>query len=116
MAQVQVTVNGRNYTLVCDDGEEEHLTSLAATVDGKVSELVTGVGQIGEGRLLLMAGLLMADERVGSAERIAELEEELAAARAAVSIATDNVNEDASQAMIEAAKRIEDVAVQLQSA
>jgi len=116
MAQVQVTVNGRNYTLVCDDGEEDHLTSLAARVDGRVSEMVAGVGQIGEGRLLLMAGLLMADENVGASERIAQLEEELAAARSAVSIASDNVAEEASKAMIDAAKRIEDVAVQLQNA
>ena len=116
MAQVQVTVNGRNYTLVCDDGEEDHLTSLAARVDGRVSEMVAGVGQIGEGRLLLMAGLLMADENVGASERIAQLEEELAAARSAVSIAGDNVAEEASKAMIDAAKRIEDVAVQLQNA
>jgi cell division protein ZapA len=116
MAQVQVTVNGRNYTLVCDDGEEEHLTSLAANVDGRVSELAQGVGQIGEGRLLLMAGLLMADESVGATERIAELEQELAAARSAVTVAQDSVSDDASKVMIEAAKRIEDVAVQLQNA
>ena len=116
MAQVQVTVNGRNYTLVCDDGEEDHLTSLAANVDGRVSELVAGIGQIGEGRLLLMAGLLMADESVGSAERIAALEEELAAARSAASDVQDDVADNAAQTMIDAAKRIEDVAVQLQNA
>ena len=116
MAQVQVTVNGRNYKLVCDDGEEEHLTSLAANVDSRVAELVSGVGQIGEGRLLLMSGLLMADEIVAANERIAELEGELAAARSDSQTASDGVTDDASQVMIEAANRIEMVADQLQNA
>jgi cell division protein ZapA len=116
MAQVQVTVNGRNYTLACDDGEEEHLTFLAASVDSRVSELVAGIGQIGEGRLLLMTGLLMADESVAAGERIAALEKELAEARAGASVARDDAVEDVSGIMLEAAKRIEDVAEQLQNA
>jgi len=44
------------------------------------------------------------------------LEEELAAARSAASDVQDDVADDAAQAMINAAKRIEDVAVQLQNA
>jgi hypothetical protein len=63
-----------------------------------------------------MAGLLMADENVADQERIAQLEEELATARSAVGIAQDSIADDASKAMIDAARRIEDVAVQLQNA
>ena len=47
---------------------------------------------------------------------IAQLEEELATARSAVGIAQDSIADDASKAMIDAARRIEDVAVQLQNA
>ena len=32
MAQVTVIVNEKSYTLACDDGEEEHLTELAAQI------------------------------------------------------------------------------------
>lgn len=62
MAQVDVTVNGRSYRIACDDGQEGHLTELAAFVDGKVAELVAALGQVGDARLLVMASLLIADE------------------------------------------------------
>ena len=62
MAQVEVTINGRDYRIACDDGQEEHLEGLAAYVDRRVSELVSAVGQVGEARLLVMVSLLIADE------------------------------------------------------
>lgn len=62
MAQLAVTVNGRQYQIACEDGEEEHITDLADYVAKRVEELVDQVGQIGESRLLLMTALTVADE------------------------------------------------------
>lgn len=62
MTQVEITVNGRNYEIACDDGQEEHLTALARQVDQRVRDLAASVGAVGEARLLLMASLLIADE------------------------------------------------------
>jgi len=62
MAQVTVTINGRGYQIACDDGQEAHLSRLAGYLDGKVGELTEAVGQIGDTQLLVMAGLLVADE------------------------------------------------------
>ncbi len=62
MPLVNVMVNGRAYTIACDDGEEDHLRTLAATVDAKAREVLSSVGLVGDTRLLLMAALLMADE------------------------------------------------------
>lgn len=62
MAQLTVRVNGRDYQIACDDGEEQHLMDLAAFVNRRVSDLVAQVGQVGEARLLLMSALLIADE------------------------------------------------------
>lgn len=70
MAQVEVSINGRNYQIACDDGQEEHLIQLGEYVDRRVSELVTAVGQVGDSRLLVMVSLLIADEL---AETYAEL-------------------------------------------
>ena len=78
MAQVTVTVNEKNYTLACDDGEEQHLTELAAQIDNRIAELSQDVGQAGDARLLLMASLTIADDLTLANERIAEIEEELA--------------------------------------
>jgi cell division protein ZapA len=56
-------VNGRAYTIACDDGEEAHLKELAGHVDEKAREVLASVGQVGDARMLLMAALLIADER-----------------------------------------------------
>ncbi len=65
MPLVNVMVNARAYTIACDEGEEEHLRQLAATVDAKTREVLSSVGQVGDTRLLLMAALLIADEHHG---------------------------------------------------
>jgi cell division protein ZapA len=62
MAQVTVPVNGRSYAITCDDGQEPRIRRLAQYVDAKVGEFVASVGQVGEGRLLLLAALVIADE------------------------------------------------------
>ena len=63
MPLVNVMVNGRAYTIACDDGEEGHLKDLAAHVDAKAREVLASVGQVGDARMLLMAALLIADEQ-----------------------------------------------------
>ncbi len=63
-------MNGRSYQLACDDGEEGHLLNLAAYFDGRVSELAGSVGQVGEARLMLMAGLMIADDLSGVVDRV----------------------------------------------
>jgi len=62
MTDVNVMINRRSYQIACDDGQEDHLRSLAALVDQRVDELVSTMGQIGDQRLLVMASLLLADE------------------------------------------------------
>jgi cell division protein ZapA len=62
MGQVTVAVNGRSYTVTCDDGQEPRIRRLAQYVDAKVGEFDTSVGQVGEARLLLLAALVIADE------------------------------------------------------
>jgi cell division protein ZapA len=62
MGQVNVTVGGRAYSLACADGEEAHLASLAAHLDRKAGDLQSALGQVSEPRMLLMIGILVADE------------------------------------------------------
>jgi len=116
MAQVQVTVNGRNYSVVCDDGEEAHLTELSQVVDARVAELAGSVGQIGEGRLLLMAGLLITDELAEANERIAELEGARGAADAAATESQNDLVVTSADAITAAAQHIEDIAARLENA
>ena len=62
MGEVNVLVNGRSFTITCDDGEEPRIRRLALYVDAKVAEFVASIGQAGEARLLVLAALVIADE------------------------------------------------------
>ena len=62
MAQIKLSVGGRDYELACRDGEDERLELLAQMVDGKAREAGRLVGNANEARQLLLAALLIADE------------------------------------------------------
>lgn len=62
MAELTLTVAGRNYAIACRDGEEPHLRHLADRVDRKANDARAAVGDTSEPRLLLLAALLLADE------------------------------------------------------
>jgi cell division protein ZapA len=65
-------VNDRLYKVTCDDGQEPRLRHLAGHIDGHVRKIVGDLGQIGDARLLLLAGLTVADELFESRARLAE--------------------------------------------
>lgn len=62
MATVTVEINGRPYAVGCADGQEERVRLLAREFDGHVRQVAGEVGHVGDIRLFLMAGLLLADE------------------------------------------------------
>lgn len=62
MGRVNLTVNGRSYEVACADGQEEQLEALGADLDRRIAGLVARLGQVGEARLLLLGGLLLANE------------------------------------------------------
>jgi cell division protein ZapA len=119
MPLVNVMVNGRAYTIACDDGEEEHLKALADEVDSKVRELLGSVGQVGDQRLILMAALLLADELHAATAQLETARTELAAAKAAQTEAsgrTEHAESLAANVLENAVKRIEDIAAKLKAA
>jgi cell division protein ZapA len=81
MGQVVVTVHDRPYTMQCPDGEEEHLQELARLLDSEVQQIKRSVGSVGDIRLLVMSGLMVADRLSESIRKIEELEEQLKAIR-----------------------------------
>ena len=62
MPQVTLSVNNTPYQFTCSEGEQERLLELANAIDGKVSELARALGQVGEAKLILMAGIILLDE------------------------------------------------------
>ncbi len=113
MATVTVSINGRNYRMACDDGQEEHLTRLAQDFDQRISELRADFGQIGDMRLTVMAALTIADELTDQREQLRRIEDELAALQDARTDAVDRTKATESAiaaAFNAAAERIEKLA------
>ncbi len=79
MSQVNVTINGRQFRMACEDGEEEHLARLAEDLDARISRLRLRFGEIGDTRLTVMAALTLADELAETKAKLKQVEPDLAA-------------------------------------
>ena len=75
MPHVTVTVNGKNFRMACDAGQEDHLIGLAGRLNTAIENLRETFGEIGDLRLTVMASILMTD-KLDEAERIVRQGEE----------------------------------------
>ena len=62
MAKIRLEINGRPYDMVAEDGQEGRVIQLGQDMAKRVKNIAHQVGQVGEGRLILMAALQLADE------------------------------------------------------
>lgn len=116
MAQVSVTINGRQFRMTCEDGQEEHLVTLARDLDTRIGGLRTKFGEIGDTRLTVMAAITVADELAEAAVRVKRLEAELAALQDAGAAAADRhkaAQASIAAALAAAAERIETITKKL---
>ena len=81
MSHVNVTINGRQYRMACEEGQEARLLKLAESLELRIESLRGKFGEIGDARLIVMASLTAADELLDAGQRIRALEEELGAMR-----------------------------------
>ena len=81
MAQVTVTIDGKQYRMACDEGQEEHLIDLASRFDRYVAHLKGSFGEIGDQRLTVMAGIMVMDELAELQKRVRGMESEIATLR-----------------------------------
>jgi cell division protein ZapA len=79
MAQTTVTINGREFRMACEEGEEPRLTALAQDLDQRITQLRGRFGEIGDTRLTVIAALMLADELAETKDKLARLGPELAA-------------------------------------
>lgn len=110
MNHINVTINGRQYRMACEEGQEARLLRLAESLQSRVEALRGKFGEIGDARLIVMAALTVCDELLDAGQRIRGLEQELAALRNVRSVATERAR--ATQAAVanalnSAADRIE---------
>ena len=70
MSQVTIEIGGRSFDVVCQEGEESYLKTAAAMLDQEAQKLESAGSRITESRMLLMAGLLLADRTAASEEKL----------------------------------------------
>lgn len=78
MPNVEIQIGGRSFEVACQEGEEHYLRTAAKMLDEEATVLATQVGRIPEARMLLMAGLMLADKTAGAQDRLREAEDRLA--------------------------------------
>ncbi|MCF2903767.1 cell division protein ZapA [Octadecabacter sp. CECT 8868] len=123
MPQVEITIGGRNFEVACQEGEEQFLLTAAAMLDVEASSLSTQIGRMPESRMLLMAGLLLADRTAGLEDKVREAEGKLAQAQAQLeskSTATERVEvpvvpAETIESMTEIARQAEYLAQEIEA-
>lgn len=79
MPEVNIEIGGRTFQVACQTGEEHFLQSAAKLLDNEASVLAEQIGRMPETRMLLMAGLMLADKTAGLEEELRLQESKLEA-------------------------------------
>ena len=99
MPEIVIQIGGRDFTVACQEGEEPYLRSAARMLDTEASVVIGQIGRMPSERMLLMAGLMLADKTAGLEEDLQRSEETLRARERALA--------DAEQRLADRARRIE---------
>lgn len=116
MPEVNVEINGRKYRMACEEGQQARLIGLAARFNAQVEGLKGAVGEIGDNRLTVMAGIAVVDELAEAERKIKALETEvlvLTRAGQEVSAEIETLEQNFAAKLDEAARKLESVAAAL---
>jgi len=110
MSHVNVTINGRQFRMACEAGQETRLLNLAEGLEDRIGSLRGKFGEIGDARLTVMAALMASDELLDANHRITTLEQELESLHGARATSSDRaklMQSAVANALNAAADRIE---------
>ncbi|CCE02833.1 cell division protein ZapA [Bradyrhizobium sp. STM 3809] len=110
MSHINVTINGRQYRMACEEGQELRLLKLAESLETRITNLRGKFGEIGDARLTVMAALTVCDELIDANQRVQMLEQELEGLRNVRNQASDRARATqvaVAKALNAAAERIE---------
>jgi len=77
MPEVEVEIGGRTFEVACQEGEEHYLHAAAKMLDEEARVLSAQIGRVPEARMLLMAGLMLADKTAGLQDKLREAEDKM---------------------------------------
>jgi cell division protein ZapA len=113
MPEVNVEIDGKKYRMSCEDGQQQHLMELADRFNRTVIGLKGSFGEIGDNRLVVMAGIAVLDELAEAENRIAALQQDIADLTTAgreLTIEAEELEQKFARRLAEAARKVEAVA------
>jgi cell division protein ZapA len=113
MPEVNVEIDGKKYRMACEAGQEQHLEELAERFNRTVVQLKGSFGEIGDNRLVVMAGIAVLDELGEAEDRIAALKQDIADLTAAgheLSVEAEDLEQKFARRLNEAARKVEAIA------
>jgi cell division protein ZapA len=121
MPDIEITIGERKFFVTCRAGEEHFLTTAARMLDDEATPLQAQMGRLPEARMLLMAGLMLAD-RTASVEdelrqarlKITELESRPTVEKEAAVPSQEDLTRKMTDTMAELAARAESLAASIE--
>ena len=113
MPEVNVEIDGKKYRMACEEGQEQHLMELAERFNRTVIQLKGSFGEIGDNRLVVMAGIAVLDELAEAEDRIEALKQDIADLTTAGQALTGEAEElelKFARRLSEAARKVEAIA------
>ena len=115
MAEVAFTIGHKEYSQFAQDGEERLLQRAASVLDAEAQQILEQTGRMPEPRLLLLAGLMLADRFAVMEERAEKAERHLNRLQSnPARVEVPVIPSDLKEAMAELAARAESLAEKLE--
>lgn len=121
MPDLEITIGGRSFSVACQPGEEHFLRSAAQMLDTEAQPLLAQLGRLPEARMLLMAGLMLADKTAAVEDENRTLKAKLAEIEARPAVEKEKVEVPVippavTETLAEIAARAEALAAKLEEA
>jgi len=115
MAEVEFTIGHKEYRVGAQDGEEALLKRAAQLLDGEAQQILQQAGRVPEPRLLLLAGLMLADHYATLQDRAEKAERHITRLQSnPPRVEVPVIPSDLKEAMAEMAARAESLADRLE--
>ena len=113
MPEVNVEIDGKRYRMACEDGQQQHLLDLADRFNRQVQALKGAFGEVGDNRLVVMAGIAVLDELAEAERRIESLNRDIAELTTAgreLTLEAEELEQKFARRLAEAARKVEAIA------
>lgn len=110
MAEMTISINSRPFQIMCRDGEEQEVSRLAEDLAARVAKLKQTAPKAGDSHLLVLAGLMLANELRDLRRDVEAIRDDVskaAGARTDLSTKMDDMEDAVAAALVLAAEKVE---------